>query len=87
MSDDVKAIIKQALKLSPENRETLVDVVLDSLAPPIELTEEQLAELERRDRLYREDPSRAIPAERVFAEVQARLERRRRERETRADAS
>lgn len=87
MTDEAKAILEQALKQSGKDREMLVEVILDSLAPPPKLTKEQIAELECRDRRYREDPSRAIPAEQVFDEVLARLEYRRNERETRADAS
>jgi putative addiction module component (TIGR02574 family) len=87
MTDEAKAIIEKAMQLSESDRELLVELILESLSPPPKLSKEQIAELERRDRLYREDPSRAIPWEQAREEIRAAVMRRLSEDQRRADAS
>jgi putative addiction module component (TIGR02574 family) len=68
-------------RLSVEERLTLIDQLWDSIeashaeAPPIQFTEAQRAEVERRLEKYRDDPAAGTP----WDEVKARLQERRRE--------
>ncbi|MCA8911852.1 MAG: addiction module protein [Planctomycetes bacterium] len=89
MTSDADSILQQALKLTPEQKLALIGLIMDSLEPASvpQLSAEQLAELERRLDLHRQDPSRAIPFEDSMKRVHAELERRRLLRESQSRAS
>ena len=89
MTAKTESLFEQALDLSPDEKIKLIGLLLDLVEsdnlPP--LTPEQTAELDRREALYREDPSRAIPWEEAHAQVREHLARIREERERKANAS
>lgn len=74
----VDALLEAAKKLAPAERIRLVEQVWDSVAeeePPIALSPEQQAELDRRlDRLEREGPS-GVAWETLKQELRARAKR------------
>jgi putative addiction module component (TIGR02574 family) len=69
-----KALLKELLQLSPEERLDLAEELWDSLAeeelPP--LTEAQKRELDRRMAEHEKNPQRAAPWEEVRARLWAR---------------
>lgn len=89
MDSKTKTLAEEALRLPADERLELVGLIWDSLEDEqqIELTPEQIAELDRRWKLYQEDPSRAIPWEEAHAQLREELARFRTEREGRANAS
>lgn len=89
MNADAKNILEQALKLTPEQKLELIGQIMESLEarPAIQLSQSQIAELERRRRLYEADPSRAIPWEQAKVEIREEVERRKKALGHRADAS
>jgi putative addiction module component (TIGR02574 family) len=66
-----KALLKELMELAPEERIQLAEDLWDSIAveevPP--LTEEQMAEMDRRLVEHERDPSSALP----WADVRKRL--------------
>jgi len=65
-------IIKEVLDLPVSDRIRLVKKVLDSIAEEhddLELSDDELEELERRVEEHRRNPSSAIPFETVMAEM------------------
>lgn len=89
MASTAEKIAAEALKLSTDDKLVLIDLLMESVeapTPPV-LTPDQIAELERREKLYQEDPSRAIPWEQAHAQIRQHLARIKAERESRADAS
>jgi len=67
--------IDQILRLSVDERIRLVQQIWDSIAaesepPPLSVA--QRGELQRRLEAYRRDPSRVIPADEVFRELEER---------------
>ncbi|MCB9895440.1 MAG: addiction module protein [Planctomycetes bacterium] len=88
MNAEAKAIFEQAQKLTPEQKRELISLIWDSLGgQPFQLSQEQIAELERRERLFKGDPSRSIPWEQAHKEIRGEFERRRKELGHPADAS
>jgi putative addiction module component (TIGR02574 family) len=68
------ALIAEILRLPEDERRALVEEVSESLSDDyFDLTPEQVAELERRMDEHERDPSSAIPAEQVIAELQKRF--------------
>ena len=65
-------ILREALALSPDERERIATVLLDSL-PPEEWEQAWVAESERRVKDLDEGRTRAIPGEEVFAKLRARF--------------
>ena len=89
MASTAEKIAAEALKLNVNDKLVLIDLLMESVeapTPPV-LTPEQIAELERREKLYQEDPTRAIPWEQAHAKIREHLARIKVERESRADAS
>lgn len=69
------ALLAEILRLPEDERRALVEEVSESLLPDddFELTLEQVAELDRRMAEHERDPSSAIPAEKVIAELRKRF--------------
>jgi len=69
-----------ALALLPSDRATLVEHLLTTLdeGEDEDAEEAWLAEAERRYQAYRAGKTKAVPAEQVFAEAEARLAERKR---------
>jgi len=63
MSETAQAILAAALSLPEEEREELVERLMESLPPSTDEMDDEtlLAELERRRAEYERDPSVAIP--------------------------
>jgi putative addiction module component (TIGR02574 family) len=83
MASTAEKLAAEALKLSVNEKLVLIDLLTESVeapTPPV-LTPDQIAELERREKLYQEDPSRAIPWEQAHAEIREHLALLRTERE------
>ncbi|MCG3182954.1 MAG: hypothetical protein ICCCNLDF_01036 [Planctomycetes bacterium] len=89
MASTAEKIAAEALKLSTDDKLVLIHLLMESITPPElpELTPAHKAELERRIKRHEADPSRAIPFEQAMEEIHEELERRRRTREGRANAS
>ena len=68
-------LIDTVLALSPEDRQVLADVLLDSLVEHDPPTPELIAELDRRTALSEADPSRLIPGDVFMARLRARYAR------------
>jgi len=71
-----QSVLKEALALPTDERLDLVMAIWDSIATGgtvPELSEEQKEELDRRAEAYRADPSRGIPADQVFDEIEREL--------------
>lgn len=67
--------IDQILRLSVDERLRLVQQIWDSIAAesePPPLSDAQRSEVRRRLEAYRQDPSRVIPADEVFRELEER---------------
>jgi putative addiction module component (TIGR02574 family) len=71
MSDPVADLVKRGRELPPEDRERLVDQLLESLNEPAatELDQAWEAEIERRLGEYERGEVKAIDAEDVFAKA------------------
>jgi putative addiction module component (TIGR02574 family) len=74
-----RSLLAELLQLSPEERIELAEDLWDSVAASPDsmpgLTEEQIAECERRLAEHDRDPSRAVPWEEVRARLLSRLGR------------
>lgn len=70
MADSAKAVLDQALKLSPNDRAALVENLIHSLdKPDPSLDDQWLKEAEDRIAAYRSGELAAVDAEQVFAEL------------------
>jgi len=71
MADSVSELVARARQLEPEDRERLVDLVLESLNQPAadSLDASWEAEIERRLGEFRRGEVQAIDAEAVFAKA------------------
>jgi putative addiction module component (TIGR02574 family) len=71
MPDQVAELVKRGRELAPEDRERLVDQLLESLNEPAaaELDKAWEAEIERRLGEYERGEVQAIDAEEVFAKA------------------
>jgi putative addiction module component (TIGR02574 family) len=71
MPDQVAELVKRGRELAPEDRERLVDQLLESLNEPAaaELDKAWEAEIERRLGEYERGDVQAIDAEEVFAKA------------------
>jgi putative addiction module component (TIGR02574 family) len=69
-----KALLKELMELSPEERIQLAEDLWDSIAPEEmpPLTDEQKREIDRRLAEHKKDPGRASPWEEVKARLWAR---------------
>jgi putative addiction module component (TIGR02574 family) len=69
-----KALWDELMKLSPAERIQLAQDLWDSIAPEEmpPLTPEQIEEMERRMAEHEKDPGRAVPWEKVRAQLWAR---------------
>ena len=69
--------VREILKLSVREKLDLIGRIWDSIDEPedIELTDEEVAELERRADEHEREPSTAIPLEQVLAEMKPRRRR------------
>lgn len=65
-------LLDTVLALSPEDRQHLADILLDSLIEHEPPTPEQIAEVERRAAASAADPSRLIPGDVFMARLRAR---------------
>ena len=79
MSTAAKDIVEAALKLDPEVRAEVAEEILESLADSSygELSPAWEKELDRRAQEIEEGRVELIPAEQVFAEIEASLRTRR----------
>ncbi|MDB6122183.1 MAG: uncharacterized protein JWQ71_1176 [Pedosphaera sp.] len=75
MSPLVKEIERQALELSPEEREALADHLLRSLddAPLNHVDEAWVAEAERRYQDFKSGKTQAIPGDKIFSQIRQEL--------------
>ena len=71
MPDQVSELVKRGRALAPEDRERLVDQLLESLNEPAaaELNAAWEAEIERRLAEYHQGKVQAVDAEEVFAKA------------------
>lgn len=90
MPRDAEALLADALALPGEERSRLVRALIDSLevddedgTSPAEIEAAWRAEIEKREDEAERDPALLVPAERVFAEAERRLEEIRATRESR----
>lgn len=69
------ALLAEILQLPEEERRELIDEAFESLSPEefAPLTPAQSAEIDRRMAEHERDPSSAIPAEQVIAELKKRF--------------
>lgn len=74
MSMTLAELEAKAMKLPPEEREQLLDVLAASLDDQVELDESWHAEIARRVAEVKSGEDEGIPAEQVFAELRAELE-------------
>lgn len=70
--DQVEKILQEALALSREDRDRLVEALLRSLEPDEEWEKAWAVEIERRLKEIDEGRAKLIPHEEVFAELRAR---------------
>ena len=77
MAADIESLLEQVLKLTPEQRMAVIDAIWQSLdnTPPIEPTEAEKAEIQRRWAEYEKDPSRAHSREEFDRRMEAAIER------------
>jgi len=75
MSPQLQAIEEQALLLTPEDRETLVELLLQSLRQEAlpEIDPAWIAEVEKRYAEYKSGEVEGIPAEQIFDDVRREL--------------
>lgn len=75
MSPQLQAIEEQALLLTPEDRETLVELLLQSLRQEAlpEIDPAWIAEVEKRYAEYKSGAVEGIPAEQIFDDVRREL--------------
>jgi putative addiction module component (TIGR02574 family) len=74
-------LLDELMQLSPSERLDIAEKLWDSLHPPgsarpgeeVSLTDEQLAEIDRRIEEHRKDPGSAIPYEDVVERLRSRL--------------
>jgi len=69
----VEKVLQEALALSREDRERVLDALQESLEPDQESEKALAAEVERRMKAVEEGRARLIPDEEVFAELRARF--------------
>ncbi|MFQ5604919.1 MAG: addiction module protein [bacterium] len=71
-----KELEKQALLLSPEDREVLIQKLVHSLdnAPTTEVDEAWIEEAEKRYREFKKGATKRIPGEKIFAEIRRELD-------------
>jgi len=73
----MSTLMPEIARLTLAERIQLVEDLWDSIAAEasqsVPLTEEQLAELQRRSRAHQQDPASAIPWEQVRAELDGRV--------------
>jgi putative addiction module component (TIGR02574 family) len=81
MARSLKEVERDALALLPSDRAALVEHLLSTLdeGEDEDAEEAWLAEAERRYQKYRAGKTKAVPAEQVFAEAEARLARQKRQ--------
>jgi putative addiction module component (TIGR02574 family) len=68
-------LVAELMKLDPEERRLAAEELWDSIAEEDvlrEFSDEELAEIERRDAEFQADPSTAIPWEDIRAELRKR---------------
>ena len=68
-------LVAELLKLDPEERRLAAEELWDSVAEEDashEFSDEELAEIERRDAEFRADPSTGVPWEELRAELRKR---------------
>jgi putative addiction module component (TIGR02574 family) len=77
MSNTVQAVAEAALKLSPEDREALVEQLIASLEPPEALHPAWRDEIARRVADMQAGRSRFIPPDEALSRLAAHIRRRR----------
>ena len=75
MTATLQSIEAQALKLSPEDRAQLIERLIVSVAPTPPLSAAWQAEIERRISDMDTGRTQPVPAEEVFARIDAKLRR------------
>jgi len=75
MSPKLKEVEKQAVLLSPQDRESLAAVLIQSLdgETPTEVDEAWIQEAERRYQDYVDGKTQGIPGDTVFSEIRREL--------------
>ncbi len=75
MPPQLKEIERQAILLSPDERESLIQTLLLSLddAPLTEIDDLWIQEAERRYKDYKNGITKGIPGDRIFAEIRREL--------------
>ncbi|NIR50996.1 addiction module protein [candidate division KSB1 bacterium] len=71
----MKEIEEQALLLPPQDREVLIQRLVNSLdnAPLTDVDEAWIEEAEKRYKEYKEGTTQGIPGEKIFAEIRRDL--------------
>jgi len=77
MTDTVQAVAEAAMKLSPEDRELLVERLIASLDPGVALHPEWREEIARRLVELEAGRARFVPADEAMARLTAHIHRRR----------
>ena len=75
MSPHLKEIEEQALLLPPEDKEVLIQRLVNSLdnAPLTDVDEAWIEEAEKRYKEYKEGVTKGIPGEKIFAAIRREL--------------
>lgn len=89
MAVTVESLLEQVLKLTPEQRMAVIDAIWQSLGdvPPVEPSEAEKAEIQRRWAEYEKDTSRAHSREEFNRRMEAALTRGARRRTEPEDAA
>lgn len=75
MSLTLESVTAEALKLTPDERAELIERLIASVESPMSLHPEWEAEIERRLDDLEAGRAEAIPADEVFARIEAKLKR------------
>lgn len=73
MNAAVKHLVEEALRLAPEDREELVDSIIEQIEPHQEWTDEWVAECNRRMEDVRSGKSKLIPEEEAHRRIRQAL--------------
>jgi putative addiction module component (TIGR02574 family) len=75
MSVTLESVTAEALKLTPDERAVLIEALIASVEPPTPLHPAWAAEIERRLDDLDAGRTQAVPAEEVFARIEAKLKK------------
>jgi putative addiction module component (TIGR02574 family) len=72
MTETARQVIELARKLSLEEREEVIDTLIEDIDPEGEYSDAEIEEWVRRREAVRADPSQSVDADEVMAELRAR---------------